>query len=166
MSGIDNIPAETRWAVATQALTGALLATGTAFEQAVGVEGYRQVTAANWREAGRNSGQLATAMGFAPPTDAPSLWAMAETLVHLTMGPEFVAEASESSPERVVAHVSECPWAKRASEQGAQSASCLVSDRAWMMGLAESFGLDIKHEITTALPLGDHHCTIACELKA
>ena len=70
MSGIDNIPAETRWAVATQALTGANTATGAAFEQAVGEEGYKQAVTAIWREAGKSSGQVADAVGLPRPTDA------------------------------------------------------------------------------------------------
>jgi hypothetical protein len=154
MSGIDNIPAETRWAVATQALTGANTATGAAFEQAVGEQGYKQAVTAIWREAGKSSGEVAEAVGLPRPTDAPGLWEAMETLVHLIMGPEFVSEVTESSPDRVVVRVSSCPWAKRFSEQGVTSSPCVEGHNAWAGGVAGYFGLALRHELPTVMPRG------------
>lgn len=167
MSGIDDIPAETRWAVATQAMTGALTATGAAFEQAVGVEGYRRISAAIWGEAGKSSGGLAEAMGLPRPTDIPSLWNVTETLLQLTMGPESMVEIVDMTPDRLEAHVTACPWANRAREQGVpQTDVCVAGDHAWCVGLADYFGLKIKHEITTAMPLGDQYCTAVYQMEA
>jgi hypothetical protein len=151
--------------VAAQALTGAVTATGAALTQALGEDGYKQVAAAIWGEGGRANGQLAEAMGLPRPTDAPSLWAVGETLVHLTMGPEFVAEVMESSPERVVVRVTSCPWAKRAKEQGVEGDACVPGDHAWNVGVAEYFGLKLTHEITTAMPRGDEYCTAVYQLE-
>jgi hypothetical protein len=166
MSGIDNIPAETRWAVATQALTGATAATGAAFEQAVGEQGYKQAVVGIWREAGKSSGQLAEAMGLPRPTDAPSLWGVLETLVQLIMGPEFVTDVTESSPERVVVRFSSCPWAKRFSEQGVTSSPCVEGHNAWAGGVADHFGLKLQHELPTVMPRGDAYCTAIIETGA
>lgn len=166
MSGIDNIPAETRWAVATQALTGAITASGAAYEQVVGEEGYKQVATAIWREGGKGSGQLVESMGLPRPTDAPGLYAVTETLIQLIMGPEFAAEVTESSPERVVARVTSCPFANRAAEQGVLAGNCITSDHAWCLGLADHFGLKLEHDITTAMPLGDQYCTAVFQLQA
>ncbi len=39
---VENFPAETRWTIATQALTGAVVATSKALLDAVGHESYNQ----------------------------------------------------------------------------------------------------------------------------
>ncbi|MHB8868976.1 MAG: hypothetical protein ACYC6T_17500 [Thermoleophilia bacterium] len=159
MSSIDSIPAETRWAVATQALTGAITATNSALQRALSEEEGTQMAAGIWGPAGAASGGLAEALNLPRPTGLAGLWNLSETLIRLTMGPEFKAHVTKSSADRLVARVTSCPWAKRAQEQGVEGSSCVAGDHAWCMGLAEYYGIKIRHQITTAMPLGDEYCT-------
>lgn len=164
MSSIDSIPAEARWAAATQALTGAITATNAALQQAVSEEQGAQMAAGIWGAAGAASGRLADAMSLQRPTGLAGLWNVSETLIRLTMGPEFEAQVTQSSADRLVARVTSCPWAKRAHEQGVEGRGCMVGDHCWCMGLAEHYGIKIRHEITTAMPLGDEYCTASYRL--
>ncbi len=164
MSGIDNIPAEVRWAVATQAMTGTITATNAAVQKMVSDEEGKRMAAAIWGPAGAASGRLADALHLPRPSTLSGFWGVAETLIHLTMGPEFEAQVTKSTPDRLVVRVTTCPWAKRAEEQGVEAGDCATGDHAWCVGLADYYGMKIEHEITTAVPAGDEYCTATYRL--
>ena len=56
---IDKVPMETRWAVATQGLTGAYTAISKAMTDAVGQEKFEEFNGALWFEAGKGAKEFA-----------------------------------------------------------------------------------------------------------
>ena len=60
---VAEIPAENRWMIATQGLTGAYVATVKAMLDAVGRDKYNEMMIQIWTEAGKSSKQIADALG-------------------------------------------------------------------------------------------------------
>ena len=56
---INNIPAETRWEIATKGLTGAIVAMEKAIKDAMGQDKYDEFSKALWYEAGKGAKDFA-----------------------------------------------------------------------------------------------------------
>ncbi len=161
---VEKVPAETRWAIATQSLTGVYMALGKALVDIVGPERYEEINGQIWAAGGNASKQIADALGLAGD-DAKSAAEIIQVVAGVVMGPEFKFETVEATAERVVLRSPECPWQNRAKELGISDDLCTSGDTAWCNALAKSFVPTVTVTMTKAMPRGDPYCGWVYELQ-
>ena len=159
-----EIPAETRWAIATQSLTGAIMASYKVMLDTVGREKYDEILNQVWTEAGGASKQVADALGLAG-TDAKSVAEILRFLPMVQMGPEFECEVVEESEERAVYRWTSCPYWNRAQELGISDDLCSVGDPAYCNGLAKALNPNISATLAKSMPRGDQYCELVLTLQ-
>ncbi len=161
---VAEIPAESRWTIATQGLTGAYVATVKAMLDAVGRDKYNEMMAQIWAEAGKSSKQIADAIGMAGD-DAQSAVQTGILVCIASMGPEFEFEITEATAEKAVFKFHECQWYNRMKELGISDDICTAACPAYWNGLAKSFNPKLIANLAKAMPLGDPFCEIVHELQ-
>ena len=164
MANIDTIPEKTRWAMATQALTGAYIAISNALKQAAGQAKFEEFNGALWYEAGKGVKEFAANLGLA--TENPGdVEAATHLMAQAAMGPEFVFEVVEATKDRCVGRTTQCPWHKRWKEQGLDMDTCGVGHQRWGDGAVESLNPDLTFKLTKNMVRGDSHCEWIIERK-
>jgi hypothetical protein len=161
---VERVPAETRWAIATQTLTGAVMATNKAVLDIVGPEAYKEVMGQIWGGGGEAAKQIADALGLSGD-DAKSLAATVPLLNTVIMGPELKFETVEATAGKAVVRSTECPWWNRAKELGISDDMCSVGDSAWHNSLAKALNPKLTITLTKAMPRGDQFCEHVYELQ-
>jgi hypothetical protein len=164
MTGIEQIPAELRWSIATRAATALPFAYHRAVVERYG-SGFEESVEAIWREAGKGQGALAR--GFAMPLKNAADVAMAySTISTLLLGPELQGEVKVAK-DRDCAEiaVSSCPMCSRPVEMGMEPrqscASCREYGEAAVESLNPAYG--IAHR--SGMCVGDSECRIRIEPK-
>lgn len=165
MVDIDKIPADIRWQIATQGLTGAYMACADTLRKEKGDDYYVQFATQLWGSVGSRAKEFADAFGL--PTGSPAelndtvlMFAMA------SMGPEFKFETVETGENRCVCQTATCPWANRADEQGVDNPKCKEAHLKWGESVVQALNPDMKFSITQAIPDGDSKCQWVFERKA
>jgi hypothetical protein len=114
---VDQIPAETKWAISTKGLTGALAAHLNAIYGIAGKEKYAEVVRPIWVQMGRASAEMAEAFHMTVD-NAQSAAEAGAAICICAMGPELRIEEIEASEDRTVMKITECPWWNRMKELG------------------------------------------------
>lgn len=161
---VQEIPAENRWTIATQGLTGAYVATVKAMLDAVGRDKYNEMMVQIWAEAGKSSKQIADNLGMACD-DAKSAVQAGILVCIASMGPEFEFEITEATAEKAVFRFHECQWHNRMKDFGILEDLCTAACPAYWNGLAKSLNSRLVASLTKAKPLGDPFCEISHELR-
>jgi len=161
---IEMVPAETRWEIATNGLTGACVAYMKALRSAIGEEKFIEFQAGFWSQAGSGAKQFAESLGLTPenPTDMEEVM---ELLGMASMGPEFVFEIVKSTEDRCVSRAIKCPWHERFKEQGISEDYCTAGHQGWAEGGAESLNKNYSVNITKNMQCGDSYCEWVTERK-
>jgi hypothetical protein len=159
-----NVPAENRWAVATQALTGGIVVTNKTMLDIIGRENYNKAIAQIWAGLGNASKEVADALGWTVD-DAQSAAETVTSVAVVAMGPEFGFETVEASAEKTVLRSTKCPWWSRAQEMGISEDMCSLGDPAWSDALAKSLNPKVTVRLTKAMPRGDPYCEWVYELE-
>jgi len=161
---VGKIPAEARWTIATQGLTGAYIATVKAMLDAVGREKYNEMMVHIWTEAGKSSKQIADALGLAGH-DAKSAAEAGRLVCIASMGPEFEFEVTEAAAEKAVFRYHECQWWNRMKELGISDDICSAACPAYWNGSAKSFNPKLSASLARAKPRGDRFCEHVYKLQ-
>jgi hypothetical protein len=161
---VEGVPPENRWAIATQALTGANMATDKALLDIVGQETYEEINGQIWAEGGKAAKQIADALGLTGD-DAKSAAETNATVAAVTMGPEFEFETVEATAERAVMRCENCPWWNRMQEMGISDDLCSSGDQGFSSALVGSLNPNLVISLTKAMPRGDAYCEWVCELQ-
>jgi len=114
---VDRIPAEMRWTVASRAMTGMIVVTEGALQDAVGLERRKEIMTQLWAAAGPGVKQLVDAVGL-PTGDAKAAFNAVMTASTVMMGPEIRVEVIEATPTKVVCRATGCPFSVRMKEMG------------------------------------------------
>lgn len=114
---VEKIPAETRWAICAQALTGAWTGLQGLIQDLVGPEKTKEVVGKFMAVAAPGIKQLVDALGL-PTHDLPAMANSLNAAVTLIYGPEMQIETLDSSPKKVVARMTGCPFPARMKETG------------------------------------------------
>jgi len=160
---LKNVPAETRLTIASQTLTGAIIATNKVLLDIVGEEKYNEIIGQIWSEGGKASKQIADSLGLVG-NDAKSISEINPAVATVEMGPEFKFETLEATTEKAIVRCTECPWWNRAKELAISEDMCSVGDHAWNNGLAKAINPKLNVKLTKAMPLGDTYCEWVYEL--
>ena len=161
---IEKVPAETRWIIATQGLTGVIVAIAKVLRDVVGQEKYNEIWPQIWAEAGKGSKQVADAFGLAGG-DAKSAAETVMLVSVVAMGPELKFEFVEATAERAVLRGTGCPWWNRLKELGIEFDPCSLADPAYCDAFAKSLNPKVSVSLTKALPRGDSYCEWVYELQ-
>lgn len=161
---VEKIPAEARWTIATQGLTGAYVATVKAMLDAVGRDKYSEMMVQIWTEAGKSSKQIADALGLAGH-DAKSAAQTGVLVCIASMGPEFEFEIIEATAEKAAFRYHECPWWNRMKELGISDDLCSAACPAYWNGSAKSFNPKLTASLAKAKPWGDPFCEYVYKLQ-
>ena len=154
---LEKVPGETRWAIASQTLTGASMAADKALLDVVGREQYEAINSQIWAEGGKAAKQIADNLGLTvedPQSAAETLM----TVATVAMGPEFEFETVEATADRAVVQCTNCPWWNRTQEMGISDDLCSCGDAAFVGALLNSLNPQVGVTLTKAMPRGDAHC--------
>lgn len=161
---VEKVPAETRWIIATKALTGAVTALAKAMRDALGQERSDEVGAQIWTEQGKAAKQIADTLGLAGE-DAKSAAETAQSVIIVAMGPEFKFETVEATAEKAVIRLTGGPWWNRFKELGISEDVCSVPCAAFWDALTKSLNPKLTVSLTKAMPRGDSYCEWVLQLQ-
>jgi hypothetical protein len=157
MVEIDKIPAEARWQIAAQGLTGAYMACADMLRKEKGDAFYIEFAKQLWGSVGARAKEFTNVFGLPTGTakelnEAVLLFAMS------SMGPEFQFEMIEESDNRCVCQTTTCPWVNRANEQGVADPKCKEGHMQWGESVVKALNPDMKFTLTRSMPDGDSKC--------
>ena len=161
---VERVPAETRWTIATQALTGALVATMKALLDAVGQERYNEITGQIWGGAGMAFKEVADALGLASD-DAKSVAETFALVSTLAMGPEAQLGTVEATAEKAVLNGTGCALLNRQKELGISEDILDAGDSAYCEALTKALNPKVTLAHDKAMHRGDPYCEWVFELK-
>lgn len=162
--GVEKVPAEIRWTIATKALTGAATAVMKALRDALGQERYNEVSGQIWAEQGKASKQVADALGLSGG-DAKCAAEAFQSVLIVAMGPEFKIETVEATAEKAVARCTACPWWTRQQELRIPGDLCSAASRAFDNAFAKGLNPKLTMTLSKAMCRGDSYCETVWELQ-
>jgi predicted ArsR family transcriptional regulator len=161
---VEKIPAETRWTIATKALTSALTAASEALRDALGQEQFNEVWGRIWAEQGRACKQIADSLGITGD-DAKSAVKAVQAVVTVSIGPEFKFETTDATPKKAVLRCTECTWWNRKQELGIPGELCSAACPAFCNAFGKALNPKLTVSLTKGRPKGDSYCETVWELK-
>ena len=159
----EKVPAETRWTIATQAMTGVTIAHMKALLDILGEERFYEMEKQIWMEMGKGIKHIAEVFELTGD-DAKSVQLIFHFISVVAMGPEMKIEFFELTPERAVTRATECPYWNRQKELGIML-DCPVLDESYTRSIANIFNPRLTDCVTKALPRGDSYCEFLMELQ-
>ena len=164
MFEVNQIPLETKWAMATQALTGALSAHLDALYNTVGQERYVEIIRQTWTQLGQGSAEGIRSMDL-KVDNARLVGEAGVTICMCAMGPEYKIEAVEASENRTVMKVIECPWKNRMKEFRISHDLLSACDTAFWNQFVKSLNPNVKMRHGKQMHRGDPYCEWIFETK-
>ena len=154
---VDQIPFETKWAMATKGLTGALSAHLSAIHDSVGKQKYTEIVRQIWTQIGRGCAEEIRSLGMTGE-NAKSVGEAGVTMCMCAMGPEYKIEVVEASEDRTVMKIIECPWKNRMSELGISDDLLSDCDATFWDQFVESLNPNVTMRHGKQMHLGDPYC--------
>lgn len=161
---VDQIPAETKWAIAAKGLTGALAAHLHLLYKLVGKEKYPEILRQIWTKIGEGSAELAKSLGITGD-DAKSAAEAGAAICICAMGPEYAIQEIVVSPDKTVMKISECPWWNRMNELGISPDLLSACDLAFWDSFLKTLSPDVTMKHGKQMHLGDAYCEWIFETK-
>ena len=155
--GLEVIPLETRWIIASQALTGMNIGTQKALFDAVGPVKYKEIIRQMFTQGGAGAKQIADNLGLAA-VDAVSTANAVLMVATVAMGPELKFEAIKSTPEETIIRGIGCPFWNRVKESGITDDLLSVGSEAWTSSLSKALNPRVTLTVNGAMCRGDTHC--------
>ncbi|MDD1653532.1 MAG: hypothetical protein LUQ64_03190 [Methanomicrobiales archaeon] len=168
MVNIDQIPAEVRWRLATQAVNDLPFVYGMVYRNIVGEMYTRELDEASrriWMEAGKE--QAAVARAFALPVRNAMQVAQAfATVCVLYMGPEMNnGEVRPGEGDSAVLTLERCPMYTRSLKWGMDPKKIITDCRAYCMAGVQALNPDYEVKFEKSLCAGDAGCKMRVEKK-
>ena len=154
---VENIPAEVRWNIASQASTGTAVALDAAIQEAVGPEKRKEILMRLYAGSAPGVKQIIDALGL--PTDNAEAAAKAVTCANIVMfGTEMQIDITEASPQKVAAKMTGCAFPLRMKEMGVKM-DCLPVCTAYQKATYNAFNPKLKVNIgDKCINRGDAYC--------
>ena len=153
---VDQIPAETKWAIATKGLTGALTAHLHLLYSLAGKEKYPEILRQIWTQIGQGSAELAKLLDM-PGNGAKSAEAGAAVCI-CVLGPEYAIEEIAVSADKTIMKITQCPLWNRMKESGLSPDLLSACDLAFWDSFMATLnpGVTMKHG--KQMHRGDPYC--------
>jgi len=169
MSGIEKIPAEMRWMIATRAANDLPFAYSLAFKKVVGEMYEHELSNAMneiWAAAGSEQGVLAKAFGL-PVHSAKSVADAFSTLSVLFMGPEMDNGGIKvKKGDTAVLTLESCPMVNRARAMGIDEKTVFPSCRTYTDAAVASINPAYRISFAKGICTGDTQCEWKVEKKS
>ncbi len=160
----DQIPPETKWAMAAKGLTGALTAHLNAMYSVVGKEKYEEIIHQIWAQIGQGSAEEIKSMGMTGD-NAKSVGEAGVTMCVCAMGPEYKIEGVETSENRTVMKITECPWKNRMNEFDITHDLLSACDVTFWNYFVKTLNPDVTMRHGKQMHMGDPYCEWIFEAK-
>ncbi|TAJ45668.1 hypothetical protein [Methanofollis fontis] len=162
MVGIEEIPAELRWTLATRLATAMPFAFDKAMRERIG-EDFGGMVADIWLEAGKK--QIGLAKGFNMPLkNAADVANAYSTISTLLLGPELQGEVRVArNRDCAEIAVTSCPMCTRAQEMGVDPRSNCGPCRAYAAGAVGALNPAYAVSHRSGMCVGDERCEIRIE---
>jgi len=154
---VAKIPAETRWTITAQGLTGAYVATIKAMLDAVGREKFDEIMTYIWTEGGKSTKQIADALSLTGH-DAKSAAEATRLVIIASMGPEFEFEVIEATAEKALFRWHQCQWCNRMKELEIPDDLCSAGCNTYWDSSVKSFNPQLTASLNKSMPLGAPYC--------
>jgi hypothetical protein len=161
---VDQIPAETRWAIATKGLTGALAAHLHLIYDLAGKEKYPEILRQIWIQIGQASVELVKSLGMTGD-NAKSAAEAGAAICICVMGPEYAIEEIVISPNKTVMKITECPWWNRMKESGISPDLLSAGDLAFWDHFMKNLNPNVTMKHGKQMHRGDPYCEWIFETK-
>ncbi len=161
---VDQVPDEAKWGMAAKGLTGALAAHMNALYDLLGKEKYEEVIAQIWGQIGKGSAEEVKASGM-PVDNAKMMGEAGVNVCMCAMGPEYKIEQIESSEDKTVMKITQCPWKNRMSEFGISHDLLSACDVAFWKNFVETLNPNITMRHGKQMHLGAPYCEWIFETK-
>jgi hypothetical protein len=154
---IENIRADVRWKIATQASTGTAVALDAAIQEAVGPEMRKEILTKIYAGSAPAVKQIIDALGL--PTDNVEAAVRAVDCANIVMfGTEMLIDITEASPQKVAAKVTGCAFPLRMKEMGVKM-DCLSVCTAYQKATYNAVNPKLKVNIgDKCINQGDAYC--------
>ena len=161
---VEQIPGETKWAIATKGLTGALAAHLHLLYNLAGKEKYPEFLQQIWTQIGQASAELVKSWGLTG--DNPQSAAEAGAAICIcAMGPEYAIEEMVASPDKTVMKISACPWWNRMKELRISPDLLSACDLAFWDSFIKTLNPKVTMKHGKQMHRGDPYCEWIFETK-
>lgn len=154
---INHIAPEKKWEMAAKGLTGALMAHLNALYSILGEEKYNEIIGQIWTAIGQGSAAEIQSLEL-KLDDSKSVAEAGVTMCICAMGPEYKISEIESSENRTVMKITECPWKKRMDEFGISQDLLSVCDKAFWKQFVKDLNPEITMRHGKQMHRGDAYC--------
>jgi len=161
---VDQIPAETRWAIATKGLTGALTAQLQALYGLAGKEKYPEIMRQIWSQIGQASAELVKSLGLTG-NSAQSAAEAGAAICICAMGPEYAIEEIVASADKTCMKITKCPFWNRMQEFGLSADLLSACDLAFWDSFIKTLNPEVTMKHGRQMHLGDPYCEWIFEAK-
>jgi len=161
---VDQIPVETKWAIATKGLTGALTAHLHLIYSLAGEEKYPEILRPIWTQIGQSSAELVKSLGMTGD-NAKSIAEAGAAVCICAMGPEYAIEEIVLSPDKTVMKISECPWWNRMNEFGISPDLLSACDLVFWNSFLRTLNPNLTMKHGKQMHRGDPYCEWIFETK-
>ena len=165
MVSIKDIPAETRWEIATRSANFATVARkamlGEAFDNDERIDEIEQRI---WTEGGRAVRDIAITLGL-PSGNAIEIDEALSVIAEIILGPGFNIEVKEASESRVNGTITSCPMLNTYRELGLPTAGTHLHCQAFCENGIQSMNPEYRTRYTKRMCRGDDCCECIVELK-
>ena len=156
---------ETKWAIATKGLIGALTAHLNAIYSIAGKQKYAEIVGEIWNQIGQGSAEEIKSLG----RTGDNAKSVAETGVEIcicAMGPEYRIEEIEASEDKAIMKITECPWWNRMKEFRISHDLLTACDIAFWKHFVRTLNPNISMRHGKQMHRGDPYCEWIFEKKA
>ncbi len=161
---VSQIPVETRWAMASKGLTGALYVHLNALYESLGKEKYAEIIRRIWSKMGQDCAVDVQSMGMTG-ANAKSIAEAGATMCMCSMGPEYKMEVVEAAENRTVIKILECPLKNRMKEFGMPHDLLSACDVAFWDHFVRSLNPNVTMRHGKQMHRGDPYCEWIFEAK-
>ncbi|MCG8639953.1 MAG: L-2-amino-thiazoline-4-carboxylic acid hydrolase [Desulfobacterales bacterium] len=154
---VDQIPSATKWAMATKGLTGALAAHLNAIYEIVGKDKYAEIIRHIWGQIGEGSA-AEVKLSDMPVGNAKSVGEAGVTTCICAMGPEYKIEQVETTKDKTVMKITECPWQNRMKELGISHDLLSACDIAFWRHFTRNLNPNVTMRHGKQMHRGDPYC--------
>lgn len=162
---IEKISGEQRWKIATEKLTGAVVAYVARLKSETGEEAYNEFTKLIWYQTGADIRDFLDNVDVSAE-NAIGLQKALNLQVHIFLGTECEMEVIEASKARCVTRLTKCAWHERCKNLGLTWDLCSAGHQSMGEGAVKELNDDYTFKLTRNMVRGDSCCEYVIERKS
>jgi hypothetical protein len=162
---IEKIPGERRWKIATEKLTGAVVAYVAKLKSEAGENAYNEFTKVIWYQTGADIKDFLDNL-VSSTQNAMGIQEALNLQVGIFLGTECEMEIAEAGEDRCVTRMTKCAWHERWKELGLTWDLCSAGHQSMGEGAVQALNKDFVFKLTKNMVRGDSCCEFVIERKS